>query len=63
MTVQDFINQLQAAVADHAAGMVMNPADMNSQIVFQDMDGNDLYISIDGAGGNMYAPTIVLTVS
>ena len=61
-TIQDFIDQLQREVDSHASGLVDQPMTMDSQIIFRNSDGDDVAISIDSAGGNMFAPAIIVTV-
>lgn len=62
MTIQDFIAQIQNTVDTHADRLVDKPLNMNSQIIFQDLDGNELTVTFDTAGGNFFDPAVIVTV-
>lgn len=62
MTIQGLIDQLQLEIERHGEGAVDQPLHMDSPVIFQDSDGNHMSVSIDSAGGNMFAPALVVTV-
>jgi len=62
MTIQKLIERLQEEVELHAQGAVKKPMTLDSQVIFQDPDGNELNVGIDTAGGNAFDPAIIITV-